>query len=101
MNLDGNAASHRGLWLLGDEYARWKSVVVRYCRYLNHIVEQDHRVRRSRSLASISQIGFVGDSSHSAAPGNERVRRSNNSGISRLRSLHIQISRNAGVSDHR
>ena len=41
---DGNAASHRALRLLGDQDARWKSVVVRYCRYLNNIVEKDHRV---------------------------------------------------------
>jgi transposase-like protein len=29
VNLDGNAASHRGLRLLGEEDRRWKSVVVR------------------------------------------------------------------------
>src|SRR5688572_13780536 len=48
VNLDGNAASHRGLRLLGDEDPRWKSVVIRCCRYLNNIVEQDHSAIKRR-----------------------------------------------------
>src|SRR5690349_11788105 len=51
VNLDGNAASHRGLRLLGNEDRRWKSVVVRCCRYLNNIVEQDHRAVKRRCAA--------------------------------------------------
>jgi transposase-like protein len=79
VNLDGNAASHRGLRLLGEEDSRWQSVNVRARRYLNNIVEQDHRAikqrcapmlglkslrrRRSRSLALSLLIGSVRASS--------------------------------------
>jgi transposase-like protein len=42
INLDGNAATHRALRLLRQENPVWRSVVVRSCRYLNNIVEQDH-----------------------------------------------------------
>jgi transposase-like protein len=48
VNLDGNAASHRGLRLLGEEDSRWYSVNVRARRYLNNIVEQDHRAIKQR-----------------------------------------------------
>lgn len=48
VNLDGNAASHRGLRLLREEDARWQSVKIRACRYLNNIVEQDHRAIKRR-----------------------------------------------------
>src|SRR5271170_6408172 len=43
VNLDGNAASHRALRVLRQENPQWRSVVVRSNRYLNNIVEQDHR----------------------------------------------------------
>ena len=43
INLDGYTPSHRAVRLLGEEDDRWRSVVVRDCRYLNNIVEQDHR----------------------------------------------------------
>src|SRR5690349_23975037 len=45
VNLDGNAASHRALRLLGNEDPKWKSVVVRSSRCLNNIVEQDTHTR--------------------------------------------------------
>ena len=48
VNLDGNAASRRALRLLGDEDPKWKPVVVGCCRYLNNIVEQDHRAIKPR-----------------------------------------------------
>lgn len=58
VNLDGNAASHRALRLLGNEEPRWKSVVVRSCRYLNNIIEQDHRVikRRCASMLGLKSL---------------------------------------------
>jgi transposase-like protein len=55
VNLDGNTASHRALRLLGQEDPRWKSVVVRGRRYLNNIVEQDHRAIKRRCA---SMTGF-------------------------------------------
>lgn len=58
VNLDGNAASHRALRLLGDEDHRWKSVVVRCCRYLNNIVEQDHRAIKRRCASMLGLKSF-------------------------------------------
>ena len=55
VNLDGNAASHRALRLLGQEDPRWKAVIVRDRRYLNNIVEQDHRAIKRRCA---SMLGF-------------------------------------------
>jgi transposase-like protein len=55
INLDGNAASHLGLRLLGEEDSRWRSVTVRARRYLNNLIEQDHRAikQRSRSMLGL------------------------------------------------
>lgn len=55
VNLDGNTASHRALRLLGQEDSRWQSVLVRSRRYLNNIVEQDHRAIKQRCA---SMLGF-------------------------------------------
>jgi len=58
VNLDGNAASHRALRLLRNEDRKWKSVVVRSCRYLNNIVEQDHRVIKRRCASMLGLKSF-------------------------------------------
>ncbi len=55
VTLDGNAASHRALRLLWQEDKKWQSIVVRSCRYLNNIVEQDHRAIKRRCA---SMLGF-------------------------------------------
>jgi transposase-like protein len=55
VNLDGNLASRLALRMLGKEDARWQRVVVRDRRYLNNIVEQDHRAIKSRCA---SMLGF-------------------------------------------
>lgn len=59
VNLDGNTASHRALRLLGQEDPRWKTVVVRGRRFLNNIVEQDHRAikRRCASMTGFKSFG--------------------------------------------
>lgn len=59
VNLDGNIASHRALSLLCQEDARWRCVVVRSRRYLNNIVEQDHRAikRRCASMTGFKSFG--------------------------------------------
>ncbi len=59
VNLDGNAASHRGLRLLGDEDSRWHSVSVRTRRYLNNIVEQDHRAIKRRCAPMLGLKSFA------------------------------------------
>ena len=58
VNLDGNAASHRALRLLGNEDPKWKSVVVRCCRYLNNVVEQDHRAIKRRCASMLGLKSF-------------------------------------------
>lgn len=55
VTLDGNAASHRAPRLLCQEDKRWQSLVVRSCRYLNNIVEQDRRAIKRRCA---SMLGF-------------------------------------------
>lgn len=58
VNLDGNAASHRALRMLRNEDPKWKGVVVRYCRYLNNIVEQDHRAIKRRCASMLGLKSF-------------------------------------------
>lgn len=58
VNLDGNAASHRALRLLSDDSPKWKSVVVRSSRYLNNIVEQDHRAIKQRCASMLGLKSF-------------------------------------------
>lgn len=48
INIDGNKATLRGLRLLGEEDHRWRQVEVRARRYLNNVVEQDHRAIKQR-----------------------------------------------------
>lgn len=55
VNLDGNAASRRALRLLGQKDPRWQAVAVRGHRYLNNIIEQDHRAIKRRCA---SMLGF-------------------------------------------
>ena len=50
--------SHRALRLLRREDSRWRNVEVRTCKYLNNIVEQDHRAikRRCASMAGFKSF---------------------------------------------
>ena len=52
ITLDGHRPSHVGLRLLRREDPKWKYVLVRTNRYLNNIVEQDHRAIKRRVRAS-------------------------------------------------
>ena len=58
INVDGNSATHRALRLLGDEDTRWKSVDVRARRYLNNVVEQDHRAIKQRCAPMLGLKSF-------------------------------------------
>jgi hypothetical protein len=58
VNLDGNAASHRALRLLRQEDPEWRTVVVRSRRYLNNIVEQDHRAIKRRCAPMLALKSF-------------------------------------------
>jgi len=43
ITLDGYAASHRAVRELPEQSPRWKDTRLRASRYLNNMVEQDHR----------------------------------------------------------
>lgn len=58
VNVDGHAATHLALRQLGREDRRWRSVVVRSNRYLNNIVEQDHRAIKRRCAAMLGLKSF-------------------------------------------
>jgi transposase-like protein len=58
VTLDGHVPSHRALRLLRREDPRWLHVKVRSCKYLDNIVEQDHRAikRRCASMAGFKSF---------------------------------------------
>lgn len=58
VNLDGNKATHRGLLLLGKEDCRWQAVEIRARRYLNNVVEQDHRAIKQRCASMLGLKSF-------------------------------------------
>jgi transposase-like protein len=60
INLDGNAATHRGLRLLAGEDRRWCSVELRVRRYLNNVVEQDHRAIKQRCASVLGLVATPG-----------------------------------------
>ncbi|HEY4213384.1 MAG TPA: IS6 family transposase [Steroidobacteraceae bacterium] len=58
INLDGNAASHRALRLLRKEDVRWQTITVRARRYLNNVIEQDHRAIKQRCAPMLGHKSF-------------------------------------------
>lgn len=48
ITLDGYAASHRAVRELPDENEVWKVTKLRSSKYLNNIIEQDHRGIKAR-----------------------------------------------------
>ena len=48
ITLDGYAASHRAVRELPAQSARWKDTRLRSSKYLNNMIEQDHRGVKSR-----------------------------------------------------
>jgi len=58
INIDGNKATLRGLRLLGEEDHRWRQVEVRARRYLNNVVEQDHRAIKQRCAPMLGLKSF-------------------------------------------
>lgn len=55
INLEGNIVTHLALQELGRQDERWRSVCVRVRRYLNNVIEQDHRAIKQRCA---SMLGF-------------------------------------------
>jgi len=58
INVDGYAATHLALRMLGKKDRRWRSVEVRSNRYLNNIVEQDHRAIKRRCASMLGLKSF-------------------------------------------
>jgi transposase-like protein len=58
INIDGNKATLRGLESLGKEDPRWRQVEVRARRYLNNVVEQDHRAIKQRCASMLKLKSF-------------------------------------------
>jgi transposase-like protein len=58
INLDGNIASHRALQRLANEDTRWQRVKISARRYLNNIVEQDHRAIKRRCAPMLGLKSF-------------------------------------------
>jgi transposase-like protein len=58
INVDGNSATRRGLRLLSAEDRRWQDVEVRVRRYLNNVVEQDHRAIKQRCASMLGLKSF-------------------------------------------
>jgi transposase-like protein len=58
ITLDGHVPSRRAVWLLQRENPCWRTVTVRTNRYLNNIIEQDHRAikRRCASMAGFKSF---------------------------------------------
>jgi transposase-like protein len=58
VTLDGHVLSHRARWLLRCEHPCWRNVKVRTNRYLNNLIEQDHRAikRRCASMAGFKSF---------------------------------------------
>jgi transposase-like protein len=58
VTLDGHVPSRRALWLLRREHPCWRNVKVRTNRYLNNLIEQDHRAikRRCASMAGFKSF---------------------------------------------
>ena len=48
ITLDGYAASHRAVRELPAQSSRWKDTRLRWSKYLNNMIEQDHRGVKSR-----------------------------------------------------
>ena len=61
INVDGNAATHQSLRQLARDDPRWKSVKVRANRYLNNLIEQDHRAinQRCATMLGLKTVSSV------------------------------------------
>ena len=58
INLDGNRATHQSLAILGSKDIRWRAVKVRENRYLNNLIEQDHRAIKQRCAPMLGFKSF-------------------------------------------
>jgi hypothetical protein len=67
ITLDGYAASHRAVRELSDENEAWDNTKLRLSKYLNNIIEQDHRAIKSGSVPCSASRSFDEQKSPSPA----------------------------------
>src|SRR6204780_4706598 len=105
LNLDGNAASHRALRLLREENPEWRSVLVRSRRYLNNIVEQDHRAIKRRCAPMLALKSFRtaavtlagGELAHQIRQGQFSLRSGAATGLSSFKHLWARALKRRGA----
>jgi transposase-like protein len=56
ITLDGHVPNRRALWLLRREHPCWRNVTVRTNRYLNNLIEQDHRDQAAMRIDGRTQV---------------------------------------------
>ena len=87
ITLDGSAASHRAVREMPDENKAWKHTRLRSSKYLNNLIEQDHRGIKFRTR---SMLGFKNyDCAATTIAGIELLRRIGKNQFS-LRRLRVQ-----------
>jgi transposase-like protein len=61
ITLDGYAASHRAVRKLPEENQVWNDTKLRSSKYLNNIVEQDHRAIKARigPMLGVTVVGLT------------------------------------------
>jgi transposase-like protein len=73
ITLDGYAASHRAMREMPNENKAWKHTRLRSSKYLNNLIEQDHRSIKSRTRPMLSFKNF--DSATTTIAGIELIHR--------------------------
>jgi transposase-like protein len=94
VTLDGHQPSHRALRLLRREHATWLRVKVRSCKYLNNIIEQDHRAIKVKCRAMKSVQSF--QTANTTITGLElahRIRKRQFTGLDKDRSRPVNHAR--------
>jgi hypothetical protein len=95
INVDGNSATLRALRLLAEEDNRWRKVEVRSRRYLNNVVEQDHRAIKRRCASMLGLKSFCSaaitlagiELAHRIRKGQYAVQRRDDEGSASLKKL--------------
>jgi transposase-like protein len=95
INVDGNSATLRALRLLAEEDIRWRKVEVRSRRYLNNVVEQDHRAIKRRCASMLGLKSFCSaaitlagiELAHRIRKGQYAVQRRDDEGSASLKKL--------------
>jgi transposase-like protein len=104
VNLDGNQASHAALRLLRQERPALRALEIRSSKYLNNIVEQDHRAIKCRCAPMLALKSFrtaavtlAGvELAHRIRKGQFSVRADQTTALSSFRQLWAQALKDRG-----